>query len=196
MKFFLLFVFPLLASAHPVIYQGGIALSHMSMRDLTDAQANYSFTSRWAAGGSYWRLENPQGQERELYLAKLNHLLFRHNGESSQANIYLHAGYGDGWLGGVEADWETRRYFVGIKELHLGQREFDTDIWVARLGYSPAEAPFEQLQTWVMLQAWHDRFSAAETKVGPLLRLFYHNVLWELGATFKGDLMLNLMVHL
>ena len=29
----------------------------------------------------------------------------------------------------------------------------------------------------------------------PLLRFFYHNVLWEIGSSTRGDWMLNLMVH-
>mgnify|MGYP000853284881 CR=1 FL=1 len=196
MKTLLIMLFSVSALAHPVIYQDGWVASTMVMSDMTDAQAGYSFTPRWAGGANYWRLRNPRGQERELWLGKLNHLAYRHNGESSQANVYLHAGLGDGWMGGIEADWETRQHFVGIKHLHLGQREFDTDIWVGRLGYSPVTAPFDGLQSWVMLQAWHDRYSASETKLGPLLRLFYHNILWEMGATFQGDMLLTLMVHL
>jgi len=196
MKALFLLLITCSALAHPVIYQDGWVASTMVMEDMTDAQAGFSFTPRWSAGGNYWRLRNAQGEERELWLGKLNHLAYRYNGEDSQANLYLHAGYGDGWMAGLEADWETRQYFIGAKQLHLGQREFDTDVWVGRVGYSPYVAPFEGLQSWVMLQAWHDRYSAAETKVGPLVRFFYHNVLWEMGATFQGDLLLTLMVHL
>jgi hypothetical protein len=28
-----------------------------------------------------------------------------------------------------------------------------------------------------------------------MVRFFYHNILWEMGASVKGSWMLNLMVH-
>ena len=192
--------------AHPVIYQDGWVLSTMSMPDMTDANVAYSFTPRWAAGVNYWRLQDHKGNEQEFELAKINHLLWRHNGEASQANIYLHSGIGRseaegtenrlGWLGGIEADWETRKYFLSGKYLHLGTSTEDSGIWVGRVGLSPILADFKDLQSWVMLQAWHDPVTARETKLTPLVRFFYHNVLWEMGSSFKGDMMLTLMVHI
>jgi hypothetical protein len=193
------------AWAHPVIYKDGLVMSHMSMSDMSDTYVGYSLTQHWSFGGQYYRLENAQ-EKLELQLVKVNHLLWRHNGPDSQANIYLHSGFGSaqvperenrlGWMGGVEADWETRRYFVSGKYLHLGSADSDQGIWVGRVGLSPVMANFQDLQSWAMVQVWHDPISAKEVKITPLLRFFYHNVLWEMGASLKGDMMLNIMIHL
>jgi hypothetical protein len=82
---------------------------------MTDASASYSFSPKWATGVNYWRLQDKSGDEQEYQLAKLNHLLWRYNGEASQANVYLHSGVGRSeWgdfkdrlavMGGVETDW-------------------------------------------------------------------------------------------
>jgi hypothetical protein len=66
---------------------------------------------------------------------------------------------------------------------------------VGRVGFSPFKADFNSLQSWAMLQLWSDPVTSQELKVTPLLRFFYQNVLWEMGASTKGDMMLNLMVH-
>jgi hypothetical protein len=175
------------------------------MSDMTDANVSYSMSSRWALGVNYWRFENDQAIEREWQLMKLNHLLWRHNGEDSQANIYLHTGLGrfengngpgrTGWLGGVEMDWETRRHFVSLKYMQLGSPDGDNHLTVARLGLSPTLADFKSLQTWAMLQAWYAPWSDKTVTLTPLLRFFYNNILWEMGSTLKGDWMLTLMVH-
>jgi len=193
------------AWAHPVIYQDGWVASTMNMSDMTDANLTYSLTSRWALGVNYWRLKNTQGLEREWQLTKVNHLLWRHNGEDSQANLYVHSGIGRaeegsgpgvlGWLGGAELDWETRVHFVGVKYLHLSLPTGDNPITMARVGLSPKLADFNSLQSWAMLQAWYEPWSSREVKLTPLLRFFYHNVLWEMGSSFKGEWLMTLMVH-
>ncbi len=206
MRWFVLLLFPVLAWSHPVIYQDGTMLSNMNMDDMTEAGIFYSFTHKWAAGAEYWRLQDETGAEQELQLARLNHLAWRYNGPASQANVYLISGIGRaeddvnenrlGWLGGLETDWETREYFVSAKYAHLASADFDTGLWVGRIGYSPIIADFDSLQAWVMLQAWHDPVTARETKITPLLRFFYKNVLWEMGSSTKGDMFLNWMIHI
>lgn len=193
------------ALAHPVIYKDGIVASSMTMGDMTDANVSYSFHPRWSAGVNYWRLTDGVN-ESEWQLAKLNHLVYRYNGEESQGNLYLHAGLGRtesatekdrlGYMTGLEADWETRKLYLSGKYLHLGSAQEDTGIWVGRIGVSPIMADFKSLQSWAMVQVWYDPITAREAKVTPLLRFFYHNVLWEMGASLKGDMMLNLMIHL
>ena len=198
-------LFSLSSWAHPVIYQEGWVLSQMSMKDMTDTNVAYSLSHRWALGYQYFRLQDAQGQEDQFNLFKVNHLLTRFNGKDSQANIYLHSGLGHakyqqhnnrlGWMGGVEADWETRTLFTSLKYLHYGTSQTDHPVVVGRVGFSPFKADFNSLQSWVMLQVWSDPVTSRELKVTPLLRFFYQNVLWEMGASTKGDMMLNLMVH-
>jgi hypothetical protein len=65
----------------------------------------------------------------------------------------------------------------------------------ARVGFSPKMADFKDLQTWVMLQGMYTPDVDRKVMLTPLLRFFYHNVLWEMGSSTRGEWMLNFMVH-
>jgi hypothetical protein len=182
--------------AHPVIYQGGWVASSYNMPSNSTNTLMYSFTSKFAGGVEHWRFK-PEETENVGFL-KLNHLLWRKNGDDYQANVYLHGGFGTAatFLGAVEGDWETRRYYTSFKhyEFHNG-RGFDRTMSQARIGYSPFLKDFNSLQTWFMLQFMHMREVEKEVMITPMVRFFYHNFLWEAGSSIKGDWMLNLMVH-
>ncbi len=195
------------AGAHPVIFQGGTVVSSANMPSLSDNQLMYSWTSRWATGFNHWRFS--EGQDNtELYLAKANYLLYRKNAEASQGNVYLHAGAGavdseldrrateEVYMAGVDLDWETRTLYTSLKSYYFSSPGVtDLTMTQARVGVSPFEAAYDQLQAWVMLQAMYTPEVQREVMLTPLLRFFYRNVLWELGASTRGDWMLNLMVH-
>ncbi len=198
----LLFLFSSAVYAHPVIYKDGWALSSSNMPDYSNNYVMYSFTNRFAVGVDHWRFTRDD-LNNEMGLLKLNHLLWRHNGEDSQANVYLHGGLGiedqefeqkrtrGSYLYGAEADWETRSLYTSAK-LYQFQ---DIAISQARIGFSPNKAAFENLQTWFMLQAMHINDVNEKVMLTPLVRFFYQNVLWEMGSSTRGDWMLNLMVH-
>lgn len=202
----LMLIFIAKVHAHPVIYQGGWVLSTDNMESYSGNQAMYSFTNRWSAGANYWRLGTEEN-ERELTLLKLNHLLYRYNGDNSQGNIYLHGGYGfadgnssfnhtDAYLGGVEADWETRIIYTAAKYYHFNMAgKQDVRMYQGRIGFSPMIANFDELQSWVMLQGMIISDIEPKLMLTPMVRFFYHNILWEMGASVKGSWMLNLMVH-
>lgn len=205
MKVFFILMFAMLSffsSAHPVIYKDGLALSSANMPQVSNNYILYSFSNRLAVGVEHWRFTRDRRNE-ESGLAKLNALLYRYNGDDSQGNLYLHAGAGVNdhefgnfetrfsFLTGVEADWETRKLYSSAKyyqfrDLHMAQ---------ARVGFSPKETGFSELQTWILLQAMVIRDVQETVMITPMLRFFYHNVLWEMGASSRGDWMLNLMVH-
>jgi hypothetical protein len=195
------------ALAHPVIYQGGWALSSSNMPEFSNNYVHYSFTRRLAVGPEHWRFTQGDANT-ELGLLKANGLLWRHNGEDSQANLYFHSGAGVAdqefaprgtkgvWLAGVEADWETRRLYTSWKHLEFhGPRGLDLSMTQGRVGFSPVLADFTSLQTWFMLQGMVIRDVRPTVILTPMVRFFYHNVLWELGSSTRGDWMLNLMVH-
>lgn len=190
------------AFAHPVIYQDGWAISSANMPDYSNNYVMYSFSNRFAVGVDHWRFSKDD-QNNEMGLVKLNHLLWRHNGEDSQANIYLHAGAGvedqefdvkrtrGSYMYGAEVDWETRTLFTALKHYQFQ----DLGVTQARVGLSPIKQPFDKLQTWFMLQGMVIDDVNETVMVTPLVRFFYHNVLWEMGSSTRGDWMLNLMVH-
>ena len=174
----------------------------------SDNQVSYSFDAKWAAGVNLWRF-NKEEDSTEFGLLRLNHLLKRWNGENSQANIYLSSGVGVadttidknsikiGYFGGAEADWETRTLYTSLKYYHFTSPKLtDVSMTQARIGYSPYEASFDKLQTWVMLQGMYMGEVDRTVVVTPLLRFFYHNVLWEVGSGLRSEWFLNLMVHI
>ena len=203
-----LLLFSVLASAHPVIYKDGIVVSSSNMQSYSDNQLMYSWSNRWASGLNYWRFTKDDANT-EMIFAKTNYLLHRYNGETSQANIYLHGGLGladseiehkatnEAYMAGVEADWETRTLYSSIKYYYFTSPQVtDISMTQARIGISPYEAGFDQLQTWFMVQAMYMPITSREVMITPLVRFFYKNVLWEVGSSSRGEWLLNFMVHI
>lgn len=206
--FFCIIVSPL-TYAHPVIYKGGTMLASQNMEMFSDNQINYSFHQEWATGLNLWRFNRENGQTAQFGLLRLNHLLKRWNNDDSQANIYISTGAGvaesefdregtkAGFLGGAEADWETRTLFTSLKFYQFSAPKLvDVSVSQARIGLSPYEANFDKLQTWVMLQAMYMPQVEKNVVVTPLLRFFYNNVLWEFGSSLRSEWFLNFMVHI
>jgi hypothetical protein len=200
-------LFSLRSFAHPVIYQGGTALNSANMAEYSNNYLMYSVSNRWAVGADHWRFSKNK-KNTEAGLIKFNHLLWRFNGDDSQANIYLHGGVGavdQEWgkrgthalyMGGAEVDWETRSLYTAIKRYQFhAPGKLDLSMTQARLGISPFYADFNSLQSWFMLQFMHIDQVVEEVMITPMVRFFYHNVLWEMGSSTRGDWMLNLMVH-
>lgn len=198
---FIFFLSVFRAHAHPVIYKDGWAINSTNMPMYSNNYVLYSFTNRFALG-----LEHNRFDEHDAGLLKFNSLVFRHNGDDSQANVYFHGGVGvldqseKGNHGlfnyGVEADWETRVLYSSIKHLRYeGGENLNLAISQARVGLSPVKTKFDQLQTWFMVQGMILHDVDDRVMITPMLRFFYHNVLWEVGSSTRGDWMLNLMVH-
>ncbi len=203
-KLFIVFGFLVSDSifGHPVIYKGGWAINSSNMSDYSNNYIMYSTTQRIAVGVEHWRMTK-DFLNNEKGLLKTNYLLWRLNSEASQANIYLHGAVGiedqefskkmtrGTYLLGTEADWETRNLYASLKHYQFPE----TYVHQTRIGFSPKETPFDELQTWFMLQGMLIKNVQARYMLTPMLRFFYHNVLWELGSSTRGEWMLNLMVH-
>jgi hypothetical protein len=206
----LIFIFSLLGTAwsHPVIYQRGWALNSSNMGQFSNNYVMYSPTNRIAVGVDHWRFTE-ENSHHEAGLFKMNHLLWRDNSPNYQANIYLHGGLGGlnlkrdkpgthgFYMGGVEADWETRTLYVSAKHYQFhAPSKLDIFMTQARVGFAPFEADYKQLQSWFMVQAMVIDELQEKVMITPMLRFFYRNVLWEMGSSTRGDWMLNLMVHI
>ena len=81
------------ALAHPVIYKEGIVVSSSNMESYSDNQFMYSWSNKWSSGLNHWRFTKDD-KNTEFGFLKINHLLYRQNGEHSQGNIYVHGGVG------------------------------------------------------------------------------------------------------
>jgi hypothetical protein len=207
----LLFFFTLFFSrfvlAHPVIYKDGIVVSSANMHSFSDNQLMYSWSNRWASGINYFRFSK-NDQHTELILAKTNYLLHRSNKENFQSNIYLHGGVGladseiekratkYAYMTGIDMDWETRNLYTSFKYYYFNSPDVSSiSMMQGRIGLSPYEAGFDQIQTWFMIQGMYLPVTSREVMITPLVRFFYKNVLWEWGASTRGDWLLNFMFH-
>jgi len=193
--------------AGPISYQGGWMFSTDNEEDFVNWQVSYSIRPWFSLGVDYAYDKMEEGAEpRNYVLPRVNFLLKRWNELDSQANIYLFGGAGAvragnetsaAWLGGIEADWETRKYYTSARAQYMDSAEFDpTSYFQARLGIAPYLTKFENLHTWVIAQVqyWPEAFEE-KWRVGPVMRFYIENVLWEIGVTSRGTWMFNTMVH-
>jgi hypothetical protein len=197
-------MFSSISSAHPVSYQGSTSVMTWNQPYLTDIWTTYSFRNDAAVALRTMRMQMSDGEMR-VYLAQMDYLAKRWNELSYQGNVYVYGGYGaahfqsqTGGVGmaGIEADIESRKYFlmgqyegmyptVGPQFQHLE----------ARVGIAPYEAEYEEVASWLMLQAQYHPALTKNYAITPLARFFYKNVLWETGVSLDGDWLLNFMFH-
>lgn len=192
------FVQPTLA--RPVTYPGGKMSMTEVMGDTLLTQFDYTLSRRVAVG--VYGLREDGGRRLSTGLVA-NYLLVRRNTEESQANAYLTAGAGpswerrpgrrgrdadpSGWLA-AEADWETRRYFVGAMGVVNLSNDGDVETgFRTRLGVAPYVADAGALHTWLFLQVGRAAEDGEDVQVTPVVRLFRGDVLVEGGVSHKGQ---------
>jgi hypothetical protein len=200
----LLLLFSAPAWAHPVSYQGAIGVMTWNQPFLADHWITYSFRPDLAVAARSMRMQMDEGDLR-LYLPQLDWLVKRWNETHSQANIYVYGGFGGARLDsaggtagmfGVEADAESRKLFVLAKyEGMLSSLVRDFHHGEFRLGIAPYEAEYDEIAAWFMVQLQYHPSLARPYAVTPLARMFYKNVLWEVGSSLDGDWMINFMFH-
>lgn len=190
-------------SAHPVSFQGAVSLMSYNKEKDNELLLTYSFTRYLAVGLDYYKMENV-----EYTIPRLNFLAKRWNNEDSQGNVYLSAGYGTDrsfeeikgvTLASVEADWESRKYYTSVQYNKFFRQNSDTvsradyEHIKGRLGVAPYLAEFNELNTWLIVQ--FDKVNDKPIETTQFIRLFYKNVLIELGASIGGGWAFNYMVH-
>ena len=205
----LLFCFLLLfnkgAFSHPVIYKDGIVTWVTLTGDSNESRVSYSLTSRFGieANSSYY--ENVESIRD--YSLGLNFLYKRWIQKNSQANLYgqIHGGYfkkdrtqDEGFLShaSIMADWESREWFVSGKVKGMYLMEDFLPKYNFRIGFAPYVAGMNALQTWMIVQLSYFQESKDQLIVTPLMRFFYRNALWEIGANLEGNFFLSLMTHI
>lgn len=203
--FCVLFLFAQNALAHPVAYEGSTGIMGYHSKDMSDMELNYSV--RYWFAPSIQALRFQEGRARpNVVLGKLNFLAKRWNGENFQANIYLHAGAGNSDLsgrnrtvfhGGFTADIEDRKhYFLTEAGTLRTASGAEVTMWKLRAGFAPYVADFDKLHSWFIVEANRNTYGAGQVEIVPTLRFFYENVLWEIGASLKGTLHLNYIIHI
>ena len=204
MKYLVIFLIMLsnYAHAHPVIFKGGWVYQGSFMPLMNEMKVSYTFDPKWSVVLNSHRFE--MVDEYQDVAIGLNTLVKRWLQHDSQGNVYLGAHFGkyqdlngDGSVGHafLMADWEDREDYVVFKSKKFYFEDRQSQDYLIRYGFAPYVAGMNELQTWMILQAYYYEEQSKEAIITPMLRFFYKNVLWELGSSTKGDSFLTLMVH-
>lgn len=190
------------ASAKPVSYAGGWQFMQHRDHMETYSELTYSPTYRDAIGARAEFMRG--GDEYSLYSAVYNRLLKRWNFPDAQGNLYFLSGAGvaenDGdtspaVYGGILADYETRRIFVSYENRALNAGDIERAYNQAvRVGIAPYVANSGSLHTWAMFQVDHHPSEKDNIVTTPMVRMFYKNVLGEVGYSSDDQVMANLMI--
>lgn len=195
------------ASAHPVIFKGGTVFESEQNTHKQHLGLSYTFHPKTALAFDYLKFNDIK---TEYYFTKVNYRLWRANEVESQANIYLSAGAGqrrvddtltNAAVAQIHADWEDRDYYISAfqKYIHADKMGSEADldpIWQsrARVGLAPFRGDFNDVNVWFIAQ--FDKMNGEHWETTPLMRTYYKNILWEVGASLNGSYQLNLMFHL
>ncbi|NRA66161.1 MAG: hypothetical protein HRU19_16860 [Pseudobacteriovorax sp.] len=192
--------------AHPTSFKGSTGLMSQTTSKRDHYQVNYSHEYYLATGAHLYQDREGDDMRRAGFLSS-NFLLFRENSQRFQANLYGIIGAGSSELSGeketaglyrIQADIEDRKYYFLINQTGIStkkQRELDQR--TIRLGTAPYVGNFEDLHMWLIAE-WQEsrRFaSKPRTEFTPILRLFYQNVLLEIGRSVSGDMKFNTIIH-
>lgn len=188
------------AWSHPVAYEGAFSFMSLNTEGKTDNTLVYS--PKWYLGTGIQHVQTTDDKFTNLHLGLL---LKRWNNWESQGNFYLFGGPGIQQRNNVEkyfsrygaqADWESRRIYTLASYTAAQSKDFGSlENFEARLGFAPFLAGFKDLNIWAILQVDHSPQVERETEVTPLVRMFYKNVLWEMGSSLSGSWLLNFMVR-
>jgi hypothetical protein len=202
MWIFILVILGGYAHAHPVIYKSGTVYQGTFMPQMNISKVGYSFHPNFAFVAKSQSFENMNNYRD--YTFGFNALLKRWLQHDSQGNIYagVHGGhykdfFDEGATGHVYlmADWEDREDYVVFKTKTLYYNDETAQSYMFRYGFAPYVAGMNELQSWLIVQAFYLKEQSRQVLLTPMIRFFYKNVLWETGSSTKGDFFLTLMVH-
>lgn len=191
--------------AHPVIYKDGVVLWTQLSSESNVIRGSYTFDPSFSVelNSTYYR----NLDKYRDYTLGVNYLVKRWLGADSQGNIYVqaHAGFYEqkevdenGFVahGMLMGDWESRKYYTAGGAMLYYFNDQYLPKFNARIGFAPYDAGMDALQSWLILQVSYFEENSKNIEVTPMLRFFYKNVLWEVGASLKGDFFLTLMTHM
>ncbi len=193
-------------SAHPVSFKDSVGVMGYHASIMSHNQLNYSVKHWFAVGVHHLRRPNLLTNNHATF-ATTNLLLKRWNGSSYQGNLYAVIGGGQSELSGkpegvgvgmFQFDIEDRRYYFLVKHLELhnaSQAEFRHS--VVRVGIAPYEGDFDDIHSWLILEWQNNDFigTGPIADITPFLRIFYRNLLFEIGQSYRGVTRFNYITH-
>ncbi len=200
--FFVLFLFPLWSFSHPVIYKGGWVYWGEFSQSSNSQIVSYTFHPRFSLGfkSEYYLDLN----EYRDYKLAFSILVKRWYLKDSQANVYasfyggkFHQKDVDGKVlqSQWDVDWESRSFYTAFQTSFLKFKGEVFSKYSYRIGFAPYVSGMDALQTWMIFQIRYFKKLKNEINITPMMRLFYKNILWEVGSNLKGSYFLTLMVH-
>jgi hypothetical protein len=191
------------AAAHPVAFEGAYQLMLGSSGSIQNLELYRSYSSKAAWGLHAMRFED---DEDEIFTGlQHNWLLKRWNLSAAQANVY--AGLGAGMAGEVgigaspagvgffRTDYETRRIYTAFDAKWIESADVSRGVFSAAAGIAPYKAEFDQLNTWLILQAEHVTGMNDKLDIIAKVRFFKGPYFLELGSTLRGQPVINFMIH-
>ena len=198
----LVLIGPVCALSKPIAFANGTTVMvEYGAGTMQEAQIFYAPQYNYSVGGGHVEFDSDVTSESErVTYARLNYLLHRWNLESAQANVFVWGGAG-GATGstfsgtefavnaGAQADYETRRVYASLKTDLQKASAFSIRVDTLQLGVAPYEHEYNQIATWVVVQArqYTDDIHHG-TEVAVLLRLFKGGAWVEAGITNGGKL--------
>lgn len=197
-----LLIYSSFSHSHPVSFQGATSINSYNSPQEQDFLVSYSY-KYWASIGLRFQREAFAHGDHEYYFAQTHFLAKRWNNPESQGNIYLGLGAGEerrpdsshpSHLVEIQADWESRKIYTMASYTQINRHNADDNrMHKQRLGYAPFLGEFNELNIWAILERKQKSYNSHE--LNQWLRFYYKNVLWEIGASSKGEALFNFMVH-
>lgn len=191
--------------AHPTSFKGSVGVMGYHSPGLTHNQINYSKEYWLAFGIHHYTIPNESGKNASF--ASSNFLLKRWNGAAYQGNLYAVTGVGQSSLSGnsedaglmaMQFDIEDRKYYFLTKASIIATNEGNhLKNHTVRLGIAPYVENFDGIHSWLILDFQETEFFADKktTELTPTLRVFYKNLLFEIGQSFSGETKFNYISH-
>jgi hypothetical protein len=188
------------AMAKPIAYADGTTvMAEYGAGTMDEIQIFYAPRFDYSIGGGHVDFDSDVDDHTEhINYLRLNWLAHRWNLDDAQANVFVWGGAGsatgsrfDGTRvtgnAGVQADYETRRFYASLKSDLQRSSEFSDRIDTLQLGLAPYRHVYGGIATWFLLQARHytgELHSGIETAA--LLRFFKGDAWIEGGLTNAG----------
>ncbi|MFP5520091.1 MAG: hypothetical protein ACLGGX_09320 [Bdellovibrionia bacterium] len=201
--FILMILGSLRSHAHPVAFEGAVAVLGDSSPEILSQQVLYSY-KYWGALGVHSLRISENAKPTDFLIVKNNFLLKRWHQPDSQGNVYLGFGYGQEKKADhqrpvaevdVQADWESRRFYTMalFQKMYRDKEHSLFEYQMQRVGVAPYYGDFEDLSIWLIAERTQVLYQTETWAT--LLRFYFKNVLWEIGATNQGGGIFNYMVH-
>jgi hypothetical protein len=172
------------------------------------AEAMYGVTPRVSVGAGWVRMQSDERvghvHSIDIRYVQGNYLIHRIHRPDSVANFYGFAGLGvargdrfsgrePSLHGGLQADWETRRWYVNGNVHWWHSDAFRHRIDSLTVGWAPYAAEYEEWATWFLLRGERRENLSTGTEVTPMLRLFRKSWWFEVGRSNRGSWSFNVM---